>query len=1209
SLVEYSYVQNNTNYTGAEVVNYQYFQANQFSGVHFSGAVEARGSLGTTSYVTAYLFAGGDNGSHYLVNLKSSLASIKTENGFQSGGDLAANQVQAVELAVPISLSVTQNSQIVPEYTSYTTQRSSLTKQQLYTSGSALTVTVIPVQSAPNLVFGQLPILQVPNGESQTLNVINNGNAVSGAITISVSDDSISYTKSANCDSLLANAANSCQITFDSSALNTESALVTFTANGKNYTQTIYSINNGDNHPVIAIISSEVAESGISVEIGDETESFITTFTNTGELDLESVNVIPSSNAAADFITESDTCSGKTLASGSQCIVKGYIRGNYSGTGLFYFSVTGSSQGKSYGFSSAQWILNVTATFPYLSEYSNLPTSLTLVSPESYVYRVYNLVNIGKANGTISYINLATSGESNLVAAPAIESGLSGDCSIGLSLAPNATCQVRVKYGASNTAAIASNQTGTATLVVTIKDPRTLINYTVGNAFAYIFKGNDSTLVLESMTATNLMGNGLESSPYIASAATSSNALITLTYKNPSVNYVMKKLSFDVASFPFGYQIESSSTCPTALPNDLDKGATCQLKLQINPNYLTQVASSYNNLKFTPRATWSTGPAFLQESTDQVFVDYYKPVVSTVASKTSGYYESTTLSVVATGLESSGYSASGLTAQISGGQSTIKQVYSSNCSSSGCTFGGGSPESGSLTYYLTNDITGSTQNLNFNLANSTGYAYFNPNSLYLTMTMYTPWQVLSKGFSTGIVSQSAVTTDGTGRVFVATLEDCSNNATDAKEVECYGRLYRRGDNGQFTMVKQFAGRTSLQLSPLKFGKLLLIGGNIESDVVYIAYSYRNTTGASYTYIPLVYYWNGKTDESKILGIGPNIGSQTTSSGTIRGRWDMALYSESLVYLVGMNTDGYNNAMKIYQCFSNSSCSNTNVPTFGGGSGSTITGYSSNIRNLAVNIAVSPKYKQLYMSVITARSDSSYTDGYQYLQNFTVNESTGALTAGGFNSINNGIFPTTLGKVNGAYGFTSSAMINPIFGSIPFFTIDNNSYATSGLPSSNSSISYCSNCVSSPSAAPSRVDVLNSNSFLYSDSHVLISYATGSVYVSGESAVSIGANLYNRLVIRTIGSINSTGNFVATNPWTDYGYANGESVYGGIAGFPSAGPATTSSIGILPSSNGSNVGSSDLYIDNVTSNRYAVFSDPSTAPAGKATLTGLILINK
>lgn len=1158
AAISFNYTQAGTTHEVAQVINYAYKQTDQFAGVNFAGSVSAQGKLGATKYVVGYLFAGGATGTLYdNVQLKSALPSVvRINNGFTNGLQLAAGQVQAVEFAVHLDSDQHVTTEVVPHFNGDKAVAVSKTQQkQLNDSallGTPLSVTLTPVQSAANLVFGNIGLLKVPNAESQTISVVNNGNLDSAPLTVELTGDLANLVQVDNACAgvtLLANAANSCNITFDSTADNSGSVVANFKVDGNTVaTQVVDWVNYGDNHPVVSIISSD-AESGIVIPMNTNSPSIVTTFTNSGEYDLESMTISPSQSAAAEFVQTATTC-GATLAAGSQCTVTGYLYGTYSGTGSFYFRVTGSAKGVEYNFSSRDYYFEVQTLLPFLVNMYALPDTLTLKPTDSnFVDRIYYLQNQSQTSGQIYSLSLNQISGSNInISIPGIDIS-STTCYVGLILQAGQSCIVDVKYGPGSLA-YTDNEAGLMYLAVLIYggNPKVLVRY--NNMFAYDFKANDASINLESQTVTNLTGAGTQLDPYIGTSANGAMQ-VKLHYKNPSINYALTNLSFANSSagvnlLPYGLSVDSSSTCPYGSIKTLEIGGSCDLIINVNPLLLSLLTTgSSTSLNFmTPTASWTTELGTYTQSGSQIYLNYLQPTITSSLSNSSGYYESTTLTMVGTNLS---YAAGGtVSLAVNGGQGAAKTVLSSNCqtlsgnSAQQCALGGANAESASISYYLQNMSYGITESMNLAMTptDANNYAQLIPRSIYATMTAWKPWVTFNAGFTEASTNANSVTTDGTGRVFVATLENCTSTSTGT----CTGKVYRRNDDGSFSKLA-----TNFATDARVDGRILLLGAYSEPDDIFIGY----LTNVSSTFYLNIKHWNGVSWSGVYTGLSSiGLGNNTGSTGYSQTNWNMDLNNNHQLYVILSGGTSLNSttAQYLFRCEESTAvCTQKSAGIWAASpNGLTVT---SGVRG--TQVAVDLSTNNVYLAAVAA-DNKLYSR--IYFENTATFSPPAFVTAATFTTTN---------------GANFAMLVNPVT-HVPYI-ISNPTTSTVS-----SKAFYCSaNCNST--TAMTLSEIVPSTASLaqnLKNSSLMMSYALGNVYIASESTVS---STTQGLVQRIAGS----------SSWTLYGNE----------------PGSTQGVSAPASSSAMSISNLSAYTDNVTGNFYNVFTDP--ANGSKSTLRGLV----
>lgn len=756
SLVKLAYKGSNGSATTSQVVNYKYVNLAALSGVNFTGSLNVTGVQGSTQHVVGYVYAGGASGTSYKdVNLNSTNATTRISNGFINGQEVVAGQVIAVEFAVAMQSNKTSSVNVTPSWGSSKLQVISSDAN----SGSPLTLSLTPAQNTVNLIFGNIPVLSAPTTSAAVVNVVNNGNAdSSGGLTataIGGNASDLSITNNCGSTVLTANAANNCQITFSTSSYTSGTTTVEY----KNNTGAVVGSQsvvwtNTKPFPAVYIAPSPTT---ISFGKGQSTGSIVFTVTNVGQAPLENVSYPVTNTGSATWTQDSSTCiSSIGVGALASCSITGHLTGANDGTGNLYIKAVGSFNSVNYSFVALPMSYTVTAAPSLQITPANASMTLLANGIESQS-QTYVVRNIG--NDPALFTNIALNDNSSNTVKP-VQNG--GTCTNSTTLNETDSCTVVVKYGPA-AASKAINESGIATLQVTYHGGTPDTSYNSQATLNYNLVGNDS-YATESMSTTNLPGNGTSGSPY-AGNANLDPMKITLTYGNPSSNYPMSKFNLNTNSLPYGLVVDPSSTCKTGSETmSLESnGASCTLVLALDRSLLATAGGSVVLNFTTPTATWTTPLGFYSQAGTSTYLTYAQPSVVFALSNNNASFESTVLSITGSNLDKG---ANPLPVSVSGVKNWLESSPvnpSAGCTVNPSTYAvscnltaGTNPAN--VTYIMPNYLqTGESADIPLSFS-TTAYAYLNPS--YTFINYFARFTNLNNGCTKDNVTNLIWATDG-----------------------------------------------------------------------------------------------------------------------------------------------------------------------------------------------------------------------------------------------------------------------------------------------------------------------------------------------------------------------------------------------------------------------------------------------------------------
>lgn len=769
-----------TDTTGAkqntsQLINYRYLDSSAVKNVSFApGSVRAIGAPGSSRHVVGYLVGGGKAGTVYdNVSLTPNLpGQIKIANGFVNGTQVAAGQVIPVELVASVSSSTPLGLTVTPVAggTVIASQASRLqaAKSQKAKSvnskslmsddggnlGDPLTVNVVPGQNVPNLIFANLPVLNLGTGteSSVTVDVTNNGSGPASALAINSSDSHVTVGTN-SCSSGLNPGAN-CSFTLNVSAEASGSSSITYTSGSDVSGDVLYWVN-GDVYPRLTMTPS-ASDMVLGVNrIGSSGYNVIYTVANTGTSDMSHVAFTATDNGGALTLINPlvsdctvDPVNGspyyKLVAGGAACHVTSAFDTSLS-TSLgaqTYLTAIGnaadntasSTQYKFVSLPVTYHVYNAPSLIISPTTESNITLSI-LANGVSNTSQVYTITNSGTVTADIGTITVDS------VVTTTHQPSISGQ-TCGSTLAAGADCTITVSYGPVGSD-VGANENGSMQVDVPYSGGTPTVTGSVLSQFNYSLIGNDSWVSLGAAAS-----GGLSGSPYAATGSGAATETLTLTYTNNSANRSLSGFNVNTNALPRGLTV-SGGTCPTgSTTGSLSSGATCTVQLTLNKSDLANVGSgtpiNSGSVINYPAASWQTDFGFYSESqvpdsnnATGFYMNYTQ--ASIVASLINNNTSSIGLSLVA--VNATGYSPLTVSvSDVSGSLSNAPSVsgvctISSNMALS-CPFSAGNL-TGGATYtmpsYLVSGDTASVL-LNLSVNAGSGFASLSPTTLVMSYT-------------------------------------------------------------------------------------------------------------------------------------------------------------------------------------------------------------------------------------------------------------------------------------------------------------------------------------------------------------------------------------------------------------------------------------------------------------------------------------------
>ncbi len=787
TLVSLNYTLNGHSATAVQVVNYQYRDVTSLNGVNFSGSLTVSGAQSETRHVVGYLYGAGAAGSNYNnVSLSSSSTATTVSNGFINGQQVVSGQVIPVEFAVGLQNDTTTAVNITPHWGStVSTNKFKLNAGGTSVgSGSSLGLTLTTL-SAAHLIFGDAPILTAPTTSAAIINVTNNGNASfpAGLTATASGGEASELTITNNCAStvLTANATNSCTVTLATSSYIPGSTTVTFTDSSGTVqgSQVIYWTNSTPVPMVYATNnnSSIIFGKGTTQATG----SVVFSVFNIGNAPLTNVVYTPVNTGPATWTQDTNSC-GTTLAPASSCSINGHFVGTDDGYGTFYYRIAGSFNSVNYSFLSRTVSYQISANPSLVITPTNVNMSIvadgTTTSTQTFV-----VSNNGNDNALFTGLNLV---ESNTSVSPAITGG---SCASGTTLAQAESCSVVVTYGpAANT--ITTSESGIAEININYHGGTPDTSYNAQQSFDYSLQANDSYVLLSTPVAVGLTGSGVESDPFVGTAA-ASPMTISVDYVNGSTSYPMTNFNVNTNNLPYGVTLNGATTCSTgSTTGSLGVNGSCTLVFNIDRGLLESGPSGGSAvLNFTaPTASWTTTlGSYEQAGTSTIYINYLQPTVAFVLSNNNGYFESTTLSMTASNA-GAGSTLHANVSAVSNWLGTTPLALSNNCTVNGDTSVNCDLKTsslGSVAYFMPTQIeSNDTATIPLVFSTNAGeYAYLNPNYTFISFTNVTSSGVLSifagngtagtpvagPAISSPLAVAKGVAVDSLGNVYIADL--------------------------------------------------------------------------------------------------------------------------------------------------------------------------------------------------------------------------------------------------------------------------------------------------------------------------------------------------------------------------------------------------------------------------------------------------------
>jgi hypothetical protein len=617
---------------------------------------------------------------------------------------------------------------------------------------------VVPGQNIPNLIFANLPVLNLGTGteSSVTITVANNGNGAASPLAVASSDSHASVSAN-SCSSGVASGA-SCSITFSVSAESSGYSSITYTSGSQISGDILYWIN-GDAYPKVTMVPS-ATEKVLGVNRnGSNGYNVIYTVANTGTSDITHVAFSAVDNGSALTLLNPlvsdctvDPVNGspyyKLTAGGAACQVTSAFDTTLTTTlgAQTYLTAIGNAADNTATSTQYKFV-----SLPVSYQIYNSPTLIISPTTESNIAlniiangvsntsQVYTITNNGTVTATLGTITV------DPVVSTTHKPQINGSTCAG-TLSVGADCTVTVAYGpvASD---VSANENGSMKVNVPYSGGTPTVSGTTISQFNYSLIGNDSWVSV-SPAISGFSGTGQSGTPYAANGSGAATETLTLTYTNNSTNRALNNFNINSNSLPRGITV-SGGSCPTGVTTGtLATGASCTVILSLNKSDLANVGGgtpiNSGNIINYPTGSWSTDFGFYTES--QVpdgnnaygfYMNYTQAsIVASLINNNTGSVGLNLTAVNATGYSPLTVSVSDVTNSLStapsvSGICTISSGMALSCPFSSANLAGGATYT--MPSYL---VSGDTANvlLNLSVNAGSGFASLSPTTLLMTYT-------------------------------------------------------------------------------------------------------------------------------------------------------------------------------------------------------------------------------------------------------------------------------------------------------------------------------------------------------------------------------------------------------------------------------------------------------------------------------------------
>ncbi len=595
------------------------------SGVQIMSGVDIYGFGNEVGYATVYLYNNDYEADYSIKSIRSFPNSIDVYNGNITGTTMQKNFVQAVEVSGQIA-----NEQ--PYMANLSIQSTNLANK---TYNNSVNLTIDNSSGSQSLLLGSIPVADTSNSSERSGSILAINLSNHKIDNINVQAPSGVSLDTSNCQAIDIGA--NCIINY---TLPQYSGSGFITISGMKDDSSIPITNS---EPIIWFNSQSSPLLNVSTDPNDQVVFFsgstgaianINVTNSMTGIDIESLDVSSISTisgmAKVELISGMDNCSGKNLiAKTGSCSYAIKLTDDQAENGIIHLYVKGKyklSEATSQDYSRAIALrYNSIANNPVLI-ISGLSDMQISGNNKDLTTQDVTITNVGNSAGKIDSLNLNKSIESaNLVITNI------ANC-LGVTLAANGgSCTMKVQLG-SQTYSGSAPLTSSSSIIATYSNGSTKTSTLNSNAFrATITSYTPSIEVISVSASNNRSGNGLESLPYIFSAANpSSEKTVTITYKNTGTNPII----FNLANFDLNHKlwVIDTDNCTNKTLDTSGNTNTCTIILNNvfsqNIQFFTDVGAAFEMNLPLPEVTITDTIAKTENTSLPKFSDLNKIYVT-----------------------------------------------------------------------------------------------------------------------------------------------------------------------------------------------------------------------------------------------------------------------------------------------------------------------------------------------------------------------------------------------------------------------------------------------------------------------------------------------------------------------------------------------------------------------------------------------------